>query len=99
MEADVVMFAAEAARAVSRQFPGSDWYLFGSSVHNPEHARDIDLLIVHDDTIDATGLRGALADLCRSLPIHLTILTQSEEKELDFVGRVEIYRKLALVDA
>ena len=89
-----MQFAVTEARAVSSRFPGSDWYLFGSSARNPEHAGDIDLLIVHDGTLESTRLRTELADLCMVLPLHLTILTHAEERELNFIARAGGCRKI-----
>jgi hypothetical protein len=56
----------------------------------PETAGDIDLLIIHDATVDASRMREALADLCALLPIHLTILTRHEERERGFRARAGI---------
>jgi hypothetical protein len=94
VEQSVVQFAVTEARTVSSRFPGSDWYLFGSSARNPEHAGDIDLLIVHDGTIESTSLRTELAALCMVLPLHLTILTRAEESELNFIARADGCRKI-----
>lgn len=87
MDTRDIRLAVDRARTVAAQFLGSDWYLFGSSAKTPETAGDIDLLIIHDATVDASRMREALADLCVSLPIHLTILTRPEERERGFLAR------------
>jgi hypothetical protein len=94
VEQSAVQFAVTEARAVSSRFPGSDWYLFGSSARNPEHAGDIDLLIVHDGNIESTRLRTELSALCMALPLHLTILTRAEESELNFIARAGGCRRI-----
>jgi predicted nucleotidyltransferase len=94
MDAIDVRFAVDSACTVAAQFPGSDWYLFGSSANSPETARDIDLLIVHDATVDTSRVRETLADLCMSLPIHLTILTREEEVERGFLARAAPYQRI-----
>jgi hypothetical protein len=91
-----IQSAVEDARTVSAQFPGSDWYLFGSSAKAPETAGDIDLLIVHDATVDAARMREALNDLCISLPIHLTILTRAEERERGFIARAGVCQRISV---
>ena len=100
MDNRVVQFAVAAASAVGSRFPGSDWYLFGSSANDPENAGDIDLLMVHDDHVDSSHLRSELADLCLALPLHLTILTRAEEAELKFIAKAGGCRQLCeLVEA
>jgi len=95
VDQSVVESAVSEARAVSTRFPGSDWYLFGSSARNPEHAGDIDLLIVHDGAIESTRFRTELAALCMAFPVHLTILTRAEEGELHFIARADGCRKIS----
>jgi len=79
--------AVDAARQIGRRFTGADWYLFGSSARGHKCAGDIDLLIVHDEAVYGASFRKELATLCMSLPIHLTILTRAEERELSFIAR------------
>src|SRR4051812_12964712 len=94
MDTSDIRLAVESARAVAAQFLGSDWYLFGSGATTPETAGDIDLLIIHDATVDASRMREALADLCALLPIHLTILTRDEERERGFLCRAGICQRI-----
>lgn len=88
MNHSVVEAVVRAARAASSRLPGSDWYLFGSCARNAECTGDIDLLVVHDERVDAVLIRRELSAVCIALPIHLMILSRAEERELDFLARV-----------
>jgi hypothetical protein len=65
---------------------GTTWYLFGS-VSRGELGGDVDLLIVHEDSY-----LGELADIHDKIdasfppgPLHIQLMSRSEEYDLDFV--------------
>jgi predicted nucleotidyltransferase len=71
-----------------------DLFIFGS-VTRSSSPRDIDLLLVIDESIVSPKNAYALAthleatlEAATSLPIHLTILTQRESLRTDFVNIV-----------
>lgn len=74
----------EAFGRASVSYKKMQWYLFGSFL-TASHPADIDLLIVCGESTDTLRLRNELADLCRTLPVHLLIMTSEEEAELGFV--------------
>ena len=73
------------ARRVELIAPGAKWYLFGSALRAFERAADIDVLIVSDTHESSALVRQELDGLCRSLPLHLLLLTTEEENELSFI--------------
>jgi predicted nucleotidyltransferase len=75
------------AKELSRDFPKTRWYLFGSLLQQKSMPSDIDLLIVYQSDYEARGLRIGLDALCGCLPIDLLLLREDEESELNFVSR------------
>jgi predicted nucleotidyltransferase len=68
------------------------WYFFGSAKLKAKNTSDIDLLVVCQTHRMADEVRTAV-DLDQfSRPIHLSILTQTEESEVGFVERYECTR-------
>lgn len=65
---------------------GAVWYLFGSALRDARSAADYDVAIVCSRET-AIVLRRALKPLCLRLPVHLMILTPSEDQDLNFTGR------------
>lgn len=63
------------------------WYLFGSTLHNREQCRDVDLLIIydHEDILQARLLLEALEDCSMPQPLDLVILSAKEEAEMKFI--------------
>ncbi len=63
----------------------ADWYFFGSAHEDLSTALDIDLLVICETHEMADSVRRFvdLDQLAR--PIHLSILTQTEELEVRFV--------------
>jgi hypothetical protein len=74
----------EATRAED-EVAGAVWYLFGSVLRKFEDAVDIDLLIVCDSEKAVGHMRNHMRMVCSLLPLHLLLLTKSEETELGFV--------------
>jgi hypothetical protein len=73
--------------------PTSRWYLFGSVTTKKRPVGDIDLLVVCETTGACRLVRAELALICAQYPIHLLLMTTSEETEVDFIkggGAVEI---------
>jgi len=78
--------------------PTSRWYLFGSTTTARRPVGDIDLLVVCETAADCTTVRAELAPICARFPIHLLLMTASEEKEVKFIqseSAVEITGKCA----
>jgi hypothetical protein len=65
--------------------PTSRWYLFGSITTTKRPVGDIDLLVVCETTADCTTVRAELASICEQFPIHLLLMTPSEETEVKFI--------------
>jgi len=73
--------------------PRSKWYLFGSITRHKRPVSDIDLLVVCESSADCARVRSSLAALCAEFPIHLLLMTQVEEAEVNFIkgeGALEI---------
>jgi hypothetical protein len=64
---------------------GSQWYLFGSVDRDEQNARDIDLLIVCMNHLQADSLRGRIDIYSLELPLHLAFMTIEEEAEVSAV--------------
>lgn len=62
-----------------------DAFLFGSALAQKAVWSDIDVLLICTREIDGTLARQALAELCNQFPIDLTVMTDDEEAELDFI--------------
>ena len=65
---------------------GSQWFLFGSAVHNDPNAADIDLMILCKDDDQADALRAAIDPDCLPLPLDLALLTFDEAAEVDAIS-------------
>ncbi len=81
----------EAAR-ISKAVPGTTWYMFGSFLHSPCTASDIDILVNCESHETAVLVRQEMAALCIATPIHLLLLTSEEESEIGFI-RAECCRE------
>jgi predicted nucleotidyltransferase len=79
------MLKSEAAR---RSVDDSEavWYLFGSAKSQGERSLDVDVLIVAANDERCQRIRHSLDRLLLLLPVHLLIMSRSEEEELDFVS-------------
>jgi predicted nucleotidyltransferase len=65
--------------------PHSEWYLFGSITSNKSPVSDIDLLVVCESSADCARVRLGLAAVCAEFPIHLLLMTELEEVEVNFI--------------
>ena len=63
------------------------WYLFGSAQQGLANASDIDLVVVCQTHAVADAIRQTVDVDQLSIPIHLSILTQTEQAELSFVEK------------
>lgn len=85
LEQVLALLTAE-ARRIEEIAPGAVWHLFGSMLHDPESAIDIDVAVLCPSN-EVTGVvRREVAALCQRLPVHLFLWTREEEAELGFVS-------------
>jgi hypothetical protein len=82
---------------ISTQIEGTEWYLFGSALVDPR-AADIDLLVICKDDVTADLVRRTV-DL-DALPklIHLSLLTELENREIEFTtnqGCIKIFETVS----
>lgn len=70
---------------VSRLVQDVEWYIFGSLLRAPQHAVDIDILIVYRSDDTAEIIRSELREVALRFPIHLLFLSKCEEAELQFI--------------
>jgi predicted nucleotidyltransferase len=70
---------------LTKLIPRSKWYLFGSVTTTRRPVSDIDLLVVCENDADCTAVRSGLAKVCAEFPIHLLLMTQAEETEVNFI--------------
>ena len=75
----------EEMQRIRAQLPTSRWYLFGSITTTKRPVGDIDLLVVCQTSADCTIVRAELASTCAQFPIHLLLMTSSEEMEVKFI--------------
>jgi hypothetical protein len=83
----------EEVRRVRVQARRSRWYLFGSITTARRPVGDIDLLVVCETSDECSLVRSELGLICSQWPIHLLLMTVSEEAEVRFIegqGAVEI---------
>ncbi len=82
---DVEMQILNTANWLSQSISGLSWYLFGSTLKNISRANDIDILITYNQDQESTMIREHLKSFVFTLPVHLVLLTEQEELELEFV--------------
>jgi len=75
----------EEMQGIRVRAPTSRWYLFGSATTTKRPVGDIDLLVVCETTAECKTVRAGLASICAQFPIHLLLMTSSEERELEFI--------------
>jgi predicted nucleotidyltransferase len=75
----------EEMRRIRARVPTSRWFFFGSITTTKRPVGDIDLLVVCKTTVDCTTVRAELASICARFPIHLLLMTPSEEAEVKFI--------------
>lgn len=66
--------------------PAIRWYGFGSFFRSGCSFSDIDLLAISPTDEDTSAIRSSLDELLATWPIHLTIMTETEEAETKFVA-------------
>lgn len=82
---EIVALLKQEAAHIAEKVPDAVWYLFGSMLTRDATAADIDVLILYSADNDANTIRRNLARLCLSLPLHLFLVSQQEERELNFI--------------
>lgn len=70
---------------VVTNFPDIKFYIFGSYL-NSESWNDVDVLIVYKDTSEILKIENRICEVLTTGPFHFTLLTISEEQQLDFVS-------------
>lgn len=75
----------EQMQGIIARLPTSRWFLFGSITSAKRPIADVDLLVVCETVTDCTTIRTELASVCARFPIHLLLMTASEEAEAKFV--------------
>lgn len=75
----------DAIRRVKARLPASRWYLFGSITTKRRPIGDIDLLVVCETAPACRLARTELTVVCSQYPIHLLLMTTSEEAEMKFI--------------
>lgn len=84
----------ELAKRTNVMAGDAEWFLFGSAKKCISEAQDIDLLIVCDTPEIADTIRRIVNLDTLERPLHLSILTKSEEDEVHFVKRQNCIRIL-----
>lgn len=78
---------------IRARVPTSRWYMFGSVTKAQRPIGDIDVLVICETTAGCNIVRAELALICSSYPIHLLLMTTSEEADVNFIkeeGALEI---------
>jgi hypothetical protein len=75
----------EEMQRIRARVPTSRWFLFGSITMTKRPVGDIDLLVVCKTKADCTTVRAELAPISAQFPIHLLLMTPSEEAEVKFI--------------
>jgi hypothetical protein len=70
---------------IRRRVPTSRWFFFGSITTTKRPVGDIDLLVICETAADCIAARADLTSICAQFPIHLLLMTRSEEAELRFI--------------
>ena len=81
----VVRVLVDEMRRIKGRVQPSRWFLFGSITKAKKPPGDIDLLIVCETTAHCALVRAELASICERFPIHLLLMTLSEEAETEFI--------------
>lgn len=89
---DLMAAIKDLATGVTLCVGRADWYLFGSASTEASNASDIDLVIVCQSHAMADAIRRTIDVDQLKHPIHLSILTEEEEREIHFVERQRCVR-------
>jgi len=84
---DIESAVKDLATRTTESVGKASWYLFGSLQRGCANASDIDLVVVCQTHCMADAIRRAVDVDQLTLPIHLTILTESEEAEISFIEK------------
>lgn len=71
---------------IATSLPTVEWYLFGSIVASEGASSDIDILVVHPTAMDSRIVRAEATALCADFPVHLFVVNDDEQRELDVVA-------------
>ncbi len=75
----------EEMQRIRARMPTSRWFFFGSITTTKRPVGDIDLLVVCRTTADCATVRAGLVSICARFPVHLLLMTPSEEAEVKFI--------------
>lgn len=67
--------------------PSLRFYIFGSFARQAASPSDIDILVICSSDFEADLSRSLLKAACHQWPLHLTIMTASENHETDFLEK------------
>jgi hypothetical protein len=81
----VVRALSSEMQRIKVRVPSSKWFFFGSITTSKRPVRDFDLLIVCKTASDCIAVRSELDLICTQFPIHLLIMTEREESEVNFI--------------
>lgn len=75
----------EEMQRIRARVPTSRWFFFGSITTAKRPVSDIDLLVVCKTTADCATVRAGLVSICARFPVHLLLMTSTEEMEVKFI--------------
>lgn len=81
----VVLDLRKLAQSLGPKAYETEWHLFGSVERDVANPKDIDLMILCNSASQADALRRAIDPDALFLPIHLSLLTFDEAREIDAV--------------
>jgi hypothetical protein len=84
-EETVVRAVYDEMPRIIAKVPTSRWYFFGSITTTKRPVGDIDLLVICKSPAECTTVRTELALICGRFPIHVLLMTPSEEAEVKFI--------------
>lgn len=79
-------------RAVASRHPTIQIFVFGSTVHGPHPAHDIDLFLIYPSSDSLTAVLEELDKLPVSPILDLTMMTPVESDQSGFLGRSRAVR-------
>jgi predicted nucleotidyltransferase len=82
---EIAVRALYEMQRIRARVPTSRWFLFGSITTTKRPVGDIDLLVVCKTKVDCTTVRAELVSISAQFPIHLLLMTPSEEAEVKFI--------------
>jgi hypothetical protein len=81
----VVRALSKEMQRIRVQVPNSKWFLFGSVTTARRPLGDVDFLVVCKNATDCVTIRSELDSICAQFPVHLLIMSESEESEVNFI--------------